>query len=1275
MLSPDCLLKNTDYHKGVQKYMEYVGPMLEEGGKEPSFKNVYEHLRKEGLEVDVETAGYIYHEAFRNREGYTPHDEVAHQSGQEFEETVWNKMVNEPEADYSEKQIGNLSPTKEIVRRLSNLFEWGESEDHTTQSTLKSIQEAYHNVAKDLFKVENEGKNSTPENWTDTLERGLSKMKEGYSDTETGLINNLKTMHEAVNKEISKLTERLRENGEHQKADALEKAAKDLQSTEFAIALNSKEMKEVVNGSLQEAGYVKIAKSGEVVTDWEKLSGEKHSAQQLRETVIDVLKKKGVDDFVAGKVADQMQHQLQDAVKTMASIQASKYERDVRSNEKKTIKKDNSVDADTAIQEAVSRWNNFIQYEGQGKSPLVLSAKTAKDAMREILRSMGVIKNVGGKDFRQQDVLAQVASSPQRVTEFIKDYFSNQKNTDGTPVYTPETVDRIANAMQPLAEDVFDNLKEHVIGKQKQIEETWAPKNNQKEPEKSIPDLLDERLNDALNHAKITHSEPSILLKRSESKRIFGEAIKDSEAFGKEYADGSRAINWKELGLNKPDANEVRQMLSDFLKKQGIDEAKIPNTYKKVMESLEPLIAEFHRDITDHANSIVAAQEKALAREKPERNSALKRIADLHTLGAFDGAHDDLLKSVIGVSDITKDDLNDIDGILSAYDEAMKDLSSSNYSNNAHFFQGKVAQQINSIVGRNIHNRSALLKYLGYVQDHAHLQNLMLISGPYNLFENFISGQQGLIGANAELALKTGKTWEDKKLWWNTLLDETMGSTHGSTGDKFMGGTDVLSNFRTFDFKKHPFKAAVTTVATPLRFALNGMDAANKAVSTNKAFIYLAHEALMQKGYDEKSATSFLSEMLTGQKREETEKEARKFVDKHWQVMGLNNTEYSKSRAAVRLGDDFVKANIQNATSDPFGRPNPMTADIMEKVMNGAHHAAGIALGHEANNPFSRKIQAGRKAQQRIYDEAIKNGNMAKAAVHKVEQIVLYDMLGRLASGGVNWANLGFQYTGIPLLWDLPKLNRLRKEKWDFEDKEVLSEQMRQRIATQREVSRGIQGIATFAVLAGMAATYGALRNKDKNEDSNENVFTSAVKGIEKNQVVEKLINKTSGQLSLLAYDWLKFDGTDTKGALYAALEFMDNAANINSQYSPEYNFANTILQAKRGKDSKAWAGLGQTTGSYLWPGGVPFYRPYREFYKFVKDGYNGKREFPEKGEGFVEGLLYSGATEDFINTFINDDDLNPSLFPSWGVSHEHGNGAKGSGQWQSASGYQSVSK
>lgn len=1273
MLNIDCLVKNTDFIDGVKKYVKYIANHFVETGENASFENVYKHLKENNLEVDIETAGVIYNSELPTEtdDNFTSREDVEHIAGRQMDETFRNLLLGRDKT--GEKTIGDLSPRQAIVKKLSDAFNNNVVQDKTTKSVLRTIQDMYvKSMDRITGELPNKEEVAPDRTFEQIAQEGFDKMGVGYRDNETGLINNLHTLHEGVKKELKEFTDKLEAEGDPVKAEQFKKYVADFQQATYDIALDKGEARELVDKALISEGYGKTDKEGKLSVDYNKLAGEVSSVQQLRDNVINALTKGDkFDKTMAEVVANHLQRQFVETIERNLAHLDKEQSKKIASYDPKSGQAP-KIPIDEVVADQVKRWGTYTKHADREGEDLVLSKKTAGDALKHVMIESGLSREMEpGKSTLDIDKVSNAISSPADIKQIATDYFEGQKKSDGNPRYDKDTVGRLANAIDGMYQEMFNKVREHVEGKQRAIENTWAPTPEEEKVKPSIGDAISARLKEWSQYKKITgKNDAPLQFTKNEGQRIVGEVLKNSNEYGLEAKSGNKTIGWQKLAENPPTEEGLREMIQNHvLKEVGATELNSKNVATSLARDYH---AELQQAIKDHAESILKQKEKALEIEKPERKTAIHRLAELTSLGLFDKGHEKLMYHFLGVDEAHQQDLESLKEIAHLATDLRAELSNKDY--HADFLFKNADRLVNEVIHRNKDNNQRSLSIVRAINHTFELMNMGLISNPYNMVENNWSGLQALIGTTIQMRKELGISntpwalvkdaaqgdfFKDKKLWWNVWKDVAIGGVElGGAGDKWSHLGSFADNLNSVNIKKNPIKALKTMAIIIPRAMLNASDAANKAVLAKKNMMFSLHQAMVQNGWSSEAAAHHIHEAIYGQSFEDAQVKAKSLIAKYGDKFGVGKSEYAQKRATIRLANDLVIANL-NLNADPnLQSDRPIVDDKMiEAAMGAGFHAAAISLGHEANNPASRALKAGKKdALQRENDfldrakdetdpdrKAVLYNQAAKA---RLINNLWFNGIKRMQSGAFNWAKLRGDALGIGLATGYADGHRRRDTKLDFDSKESLEQTMKDRAKSSGNITRGFTGIAATTMgLAGMAA-YGFFRQKQEEDD----IMQNAADGIKDSYILNRSMNKFGPDLAQLYYLYKTSKGEGVEAAKDATIGYVVNLINANPAFTPQGKLAEAAKIYHRGNVNKSQEAAAQVGSIYGDMVQVPFYKSIKQFYQLGNHIATGKEidnKFT-KQKGFLEGMFGGGLIQDAAAEYLDPATLEKLGMEEW---------------------------
>lgn len=256
MLSVNCLLKNTQAVKHIKDAIEMlVGDYIDRTGN-ARLQDIYNDLRKMGLEVDAESVGEIYNGLYGGLEdsAVSTTEEVEEFTGKAFRKqisSIVDNIVSGPASPLS-VEIGMESPEKFAVNAIAKMFQ-AETFGTTPKvaTALKQMQDLVTKAATTLLP-----KTAKP---STTLTEALQKFFDVESNqfrTLDGRVNTLETLTNAVKQQVADYVDTASENMEEEDADIFRELwdnyTKAFMDSSYDILLNKGNQNNLVNQSLQQ---------------------------------------------------------------------------------------------------------------------------------------------------------------------------------------------------------------------------------------------------------------------------------------------------------------------------------------------------------------------------------------------------------------------------------------------------------------------------------------------------------------------------------------------------------------------------------------------------------------------------------------------------------------------------------------------------------------------------------------------------------------------------------------------------------------------------------------------------------------------------------------------------------------------------------------------------------------------------------------------------------------------------------------------------------------
>lgn len=722
-----------------------------------------------------------------------------------------------------------------------------------------------------------------------------------------------------------------------------------------------------------------------------------------------------------------------------------------------------------------------------------------------------------------------------------------------------------------------------------------------------------------------------ILFSKDEAADLLNGLMKQA-GFGKELKNGKTIIDWNKLSGESGSIQQLRDNVDRVL----TDNNYPRNVIEGVKTSLENEFNDLQAKMLEYKIKELQKRQDAIGRVVNSK-SDLKRLAELNNLGIFNGTHDRLLNHLIGVSDLQAQDIADLKQLAQAASELYRHIDK-NYGNDvfgSSAFQA-LQRNIDSIIARNINNKSGLNRVIAAIKNFFDLYLTSLLMAPLTITENLISGLKEI--AAPYLFGKSKLNKEDSKLYFAVLKDVTArGQAFGEEVGSF-APRELYSNTLKYKYDpRHKVKSIaeglIHTIMLPARVGLLGFDSANKAVITNKTFHNAMFKALTQNGKSKEEAAKILNEALHGQKYEDAKVQAKDILEKTNDTLDEKFKIPVSNATVTRLANDLVKANLNSNGG--------ITNDVIEAALKSSYHVAGYGLGHEPNNILSKGVKGVRDGMATKERELIDGKKWNELAWHRGKSLFVNSMVLRFTGGATNWVYLRAQSgIGVGLLTGfLGKWN----SKIDFADKESLQDSIRERQNSRNQIGRALGGIAYTALgytlkyiltsggederekakkrleLLSKKKTH---TEKEKAEIEDLKIESNVYKTIKSGYEGNRLFKKIAPDAMLLNY----FLDTD-RNTFLGTLAYVQNTTGLGNQYSTSAKIQDAADAAVKNDYDAARGSLSTIIGDRM---GVPAWRAYKEWGKLFSwiGGGVPSSDF-KKPTTFAEGLFGGGALED----------------------------------------------
>jgi hypothetical protein len=850
------------------------------------------------------------------------------------------------------------------------------------------------------------------------------------------------------------------------------------------------------------------------------------------------------------------------------------------------------------------QWESYIKGIEEASNTLLLNTDEARNVVYSALHEAGYAKNVkGGKLIPDYNKMAGTIHDSKQVRDIVKQTLVDRG-------FHEDTANRIADSMK---KEYLELKGKTLAYAEHRFNEMQAAQKAGKSstPHVDISDMIDKRLGEWDNWKKLADDQTKpLVFGRAETRKIIVEALK-KEGYGKELSNNSVVLDWRTLhrDINEPDL--IRKQVIDMLQKQG----HTGPVADKVADALQSMYGEMKQEIKDRAKQRLDAQQAAIGKPAAGTRTDLERLAELHDLGAFDGgSYQKLLNQRLGIDNATTQDMAELKDIAARVADISRMPEVGGRSSVASTAFSQLQREAERVLSRNMNNRSKSLKAVKAMQTAISIGNVSLLANPMNLLENNLSGYQAVVEANGLAMKQMGKEvgFHNKELWRAVHKDVVKGGIeYGDAGSKLQH----IAGFEgadTFDFKKHPKRALATLALAPARAGLNAADAANKAVLHKLYSMMALHKAIMQEnpGMTKEQATHYIHEAMYGQNFQDMKVKANNILTK----AKLRNNE----EARVRLANDMVKAKLY---ADGF---------ISEKSIDAAFDAgfqtSSIALGHEANNIFSRSLQAGRTQAHKREMDYVKQGDYGAAARQRLVNSLWFNGVNKFAGGGVNWAILKGQQMGTGLL-----NSGQRNRDIDYTDPASIERTMKERLQANRRTATGLSGLSLAALALGGVFMAGLGQDKETDDEGNEEGNLSAgFRSIRESQEAHKNYLKLAPNLAILAYLASMSANDDHDAALDASVQLINKSFNLGSGLGDKFVRAGRDL--RRGTPDASLRARGQISSVLGDMISAPGYKPAKKAYQLVHNWINSDEPIESdftKPMGYLDGTMANGVLQD----------------------------------------------
>lgn len=426
MLGLNCLIKDTRAVSDIKNAISVlVGERI--ANKEvANFPVIYKELRNAGLEIDAESAGSLYNELFSKYDDkvVSSEEQVGEYVGKEVQDHMKSVVdsITGAEPSVKEKQIGKLSPEKQVASMIAKMFDKHEfgSSTKNVNSVMKQMGELVSKAARSVLPaIKQQGSKRVH----DSLKEFFDTEKNQFT-TLSGGVNTLGTLHNAVKTEVDNYVAGISDKLSDEDAEILkhkwDKYVDSFMKSAYDIMLGKSDQNKLLNEALKQ---VKV--DGVQITDvngnikWNALMEHDNPetiAQNVKKLFTDGIKDEqgNVQKYSreeAGRIGDYFQGLYSDK---LSAVKQAKLGNERSKN----------ISAKNIISDFIKD-QGFINLVKDKDGKLLLTQANWEKVLNEVRKTVGADTGIDS------------------VVDKLDKYLSGLKNESGERKLTPEQVDII----------------------------------------------------------------------------------------------------------------------------------------------------------------------------------------------------------------------------------------------------------------------------------------------------------------------------------------------------------------------------------------------------------------------------------------------------------------------------------------------------------------------------------------------------------------------------------------------------------------------------------------------------------------------------------------------------------------------------------------------------------------------------------------------------------------------------------------------------------------
>lgn len=917
-------------------------------------------------------------------------------------------------------------------------------------------------------------------------------------------------------------------------------------------------------------------------------------------------------------------------------------------------------DADPAI---IDRYNEYVKNLENATYQLLFRRPDAVQVRNEALINAGFGKTINGRTQLDWDKLAADIGS-------VADIRSNADAAFLAAGYSQEVTDRLKDTLQ----QEFEDLRATIVEKQLQGSDRFAQRGEKRVfGDAGYESLLagrteaqwikDQQVEDVETlHAKVDQSladkkyVPLVVNKIKQritdffNRNYARVATLEAKTAIDDILGDQTTLQWiKSNGIQNQD--ELYQALDAALEGRDIEESNkqlIRDEFKRIL------------DIDTRAENELAGREERTEKPYRPKKSDIKKLIELYHLGIFNRRHDDLLYRLVGVDSLQRDDIADLEILANVASDLSRKIATpvadGGYGLGDDVFASRefqnIQRMVDRIVQRNVNNKNKLMKVLSFISNYLNVMLSGLLSLPRTIVQNVLSGVKA-VASGIRFGPSEGGGQRTKQAWqvWKAMLKDVTrtGQAYGEEIGSFATQELYLNTLRIkFGKGATPSEIAKSVLAAGtahIRLGLLAFDSANKVALTNKVFYNIVYNSILKtfgSGVTPLEVTKYMNEALYGQSFQDAKVLARKIAERRNDLLPAKFKDKITDAYVTTLANDIVKANLNTGGLIPAG--------TLEAALKGSYHVAGLGLGHDPNNFFSRAIKTYRDNLRSDERKLITEKDWSALALHRTKAIFMNNFVIQFAGGATNWMWLrAKEGLGLGLYHLIPTPNSKWKSEIDFSNEQTVKRQVIEREKQRNDIARALIGMSYSAVFyaAGFGLTIGgdddedelkklnAKRNKtDKDRAKIEEIQnrSSVYRSIKQNREKDQWFRTLAPDVQLIAYYQAN---SQTGGLGEGLLKYAERTYAGNDQFSVTGKMRSAGQSFRSGDNDAGYGILTSIVGDKFQ---VPLWKGFKEYYRIATNPFRDEKIPPAPyypptnwqnglwGGGFLQDMgVYNG--------------------------------------------------